>query len=264
MRAGDRGFGVFAAMPSYLAAVAELPVSAALVDDVGGAVAVVPGTGDWWHSLLAARAAGALAVVIAEPAVLPRGVLEAHPWPGDIPVIVERPRLRSDVVADAVAARRGSRARIVTVECAAPATGLDELICDGFGWMRSLVSASLELRSSIATAHSMIALLNSGDSDAGTIPTTLSATAVGGPHVGGLLQVLALGEVRTEVAVDQPAGLTRMETFTEEGTLRAPERYESSARLALRRALEACASGQPAMDLDDLLKDMALTRDLLR
>lgn len=263
MSAGARGVGVCAALPSYLAAVAELPVSAELVDDVGGAVAVVPGTGDWWQSLLAARAGGALAVVIAEPAVLPMGVLEAHPWPGGIPVVVERPRLRSDVVADAFAVRRSSRARIITVECAAPAAGLGELICDGFGWMRSLVHGSLELQSSIATAHSTIALLSSGDSDAGAIPTTLSATAVGGFPVGGLLHVLALGEVRTEVTIDEPAGLTRLETLTEGGTLRSPERYESSARLALRRALEACASGPPATDLDDLLEDMALTRDLL-
>lgn len=80
-----------------------------------------------------------------------------------------------------------------------------------------------------------------------------------GLHAGGLLQLLALGEVRTEVAVDQPAGLTRLETSTEDGTLRAPERYESSARLALRRALVACSSGQPVTDLDELLEDSALT-----
>ena len=86
---------------------------------------------------------------------------------------------------------------------------------------------------------------------------------VGGVHAGGLLQVLALGEVRTELTVDQPAGLKRLETSTEEGMLRAPERYEASARLALRRALEACASGQPVTDLNDLLEDMALTRDML-
>jgi hypothetical protein len=40
--------------------------------------------------------------------------------------------------------------------------------------------------------------------------------------------------------------------------LRAPERYESSARLALRRALDACLSGKQEADLDELLQDMAL------
>jgi len=59
--------------------------------------------------------------------------------------------------------------------------------------------------------------------------------------------------------VDQLAGLTRVETSTEDGLLRAPERFESSARLALRRALVACSSGRPVTDLDDLLEDTALT-----
>ena len=75
--------------------------------------------------------------------------------------------------------------------------------------------------------------------------------------------MLALGEVRTEATVDQPAGLTRVETFTAEGAMRAPQRYESSARLALRRAVVACSAGEAVADLDELLEDMALTRTLL-
>ena len=102
-----------------------------------------------------------------------------------------------------------------------------------------------------------------GDPRAGQYPSPLGATAAAGLHADGLLQVLALGEVRTEVTVDQPAGLTRLETSTEDGTLRAPERYESSARLALRRAIEAQSSGQPGTDLDELLEDMSLTRAVL-
>jgi hypothetical protein len=259
----DRTFGVFTGLPAYTAAVAELPVSAAITEDLRGAVAVVPGTGDWWRGMLAARAGGASAVVLADPAVLPPGVVESDRWPGGIPVIVERPRVRLDVVADAVEARRGSPARIITVECAAPAAGLGGLICDGFGWMRSLAGGALALHSSIATAHSRIALLGSGEYGGGTVPATLSATIIGGPPAGALLQVLALGEVRTEVTVDQPAGVARVGTFTAEGALRAPERYESSTRLALRRAVAACLTGRPAADLEELLQDMALTRTLL-
>jgi hypothetical protein len=56
----------------------------------------------------------------------------------------------------------------------------------------------------------------------------------------------------------------RLETSTEEGILRAPERYESSARLALRRALAACSSGEPVADLDELLEDISLAAALLR
>jgi hypothetical protein len=263
MSAANLGHGVFTALPSYIAAVAELPVSAALTGDVSGAVAVVPGSGDWWQGMLAARAGGAAAVVLADPAVLPQKGIGACPWPGDIPVIVERPGLRPDVVADAVRARRGRPARIVTVECAAPAAGLAAVIRDGFGWARSLVQGPLTVQVCSATAQARIALLDSGGSAGGAIPVTLGATAAAGHHADGLLQVLALGEVRTEVTVDQPAGLTRLETSTEHGTLRAPERYESSARLALRRAIEARSSGRPGTELDELLEDMSLTRALL-
>lgn len=255
--------GVFTALPSYVAAAAELPRSAALTNDVRGAVAIVPGSGDWWQGILAARAGGAAAVVIADPGMLPREATESPPWPADIPVIVERPRLRPDVVADAVRARGGEPARIVTVECAAPAAGLDAVIRDGLGWARSLVQGSLTLQSGTAAAQGRIALLDSAGPAGGSIPTTLAGIAAGGLHPGGMLQLLALGEVRTEVTVDQPAGLTRLETSTEDGTLRAPERYESSARLALRRALAACSSGRSVTDLDELLEDVALTWALL-
>jgi len=255
----DRGFGVCTALPAYVAAVAELRLSAALRNDFSGAVAVVPGSGDWWQGMLAARAGGAAAVLIADPEMLPQEALESNAWPTDLPVIVERPRLRPDVVADAVRARRGSPARIVTVECAAPALGLDAVIRDGLGWARFLVQGSLTLRSGTAAAHGSIALLDSAGPAGGSIPTTLAGAEAGGLHSGGLLQLLALGEVRTEVTVDQLAGLTRVETYTEDGLLRAPERFESSARLALRRALVACSSGRPVTDLDDLLEDTALT-----
>ncbi|RDV09056.1 hypothetical protein DXK94_15415 [Arthrobacter sp. RT-1] len=252
----DGAFGVITALPAYAAAVAELPVSAALAEDMRGAVVVVPGAGDWWQGMLAARAGGASAVVLADPAMLQEDALASYAWPGDIPVIVERPRLRPDVAADAVRARRGSPARLVTVECAAPVAGLDGAILDGFGWARSLAGTPLALRAGMSTPQGRMALLDS--EGGGSVPTTVLGTPVGGHHGGGLLHVLALGEVRTEVTVDQPAGLTRVEAFTGEGALRAPERYESSARLALRRALDACLSGKQEADLDELLQDMAL------
>ena len=255
-------FSICTELPVYTAALAELPLSAALADDVHGAVAVVPGTGDWWQSMLAAVAGGASAVVLADPVMLPRGAVEPDRRLPGIPVIVERPRLRPDIVGDAVGARRGSHARMVTVECAAPAVGLDGAILDGFGWARSLIGGPLSFRAGIATAQGRLALLDSGADD-GSVPASLMGTPVGGLHGGGLLQVLALGEVRTEVTVDQPAGLNRVETVTEEGALRAPERYESSARLALRRAIEACSSDGPVADLHDLFQDMALTWALL-
>ena len=64
MSSANPGLGIFTVLPSYLAAAAELAVSAALTRDVSGAVAVVPGSGDWWQGMLDARARGAAAVVI--------------------------------------------------------------------------------------------------------------------------------------------------------------------------------------------------------
>ncbi|MFF2028774.1 hypothetical protein [Arthrobacter sp. NPDC058192] len=263
MSAVKRGRGVFTALPSYVGAVAELPLSAVLTADVSGAVVVVPGSGDWWQALLSARAGGAAAVVIADPEVLPQETIGSGSWPADVPVIVERPRLRPDAVAEAIRARGGSPARIVTVECFAAVASLDAVIRDGVGWARSLLPGSLTLRSGVAAAQSRIALLDSAGAAGGSIPTTLAGTVAGGLHPGGLLRLLALGEVRTELTVDQPAGLTRLETSTEDGALRAPERYESSARLALRRALVACSSGEHVTDLEELLEDMALTWALI-
>lgn len=248
-------------MPSYVAAVAELPVSAELTDAIRGAVVVMPGSGNWWQGLLEAREAGAAAVVVADPDVLPREVLGSGEWPGGIPVIIERPRLRPDVVADAVRARNGSPAAVVTVECTAAPSGLGAVVCDGLGWARSLSPGPLTLRAGSAVGRARMVLLDA-PAPGGALPVSLLATE-SGPHPGGLLQLLALGEVRSEVTVDQAALLTRVETSRADGTLRAPERYESSARLALRRALQACSSGEPVADLDGMLGDLTLTAELM-
>ena len=264
MSALTSALGVFTDLPSYVAAVAELPASAERADGARGSVVVVPGIGNWWEGLLAARKEGAAAVVVADPAVLPREVFDGG-WPGGIPVIIERSRLRPDVVADALRAREGKATAVVTVECAASAGVLREVVCDGLGWARVLAGGPLALSGATATAHGRMALLHGPGlgGDRVTVPVSLLATAADGFHDGGLLQVLGLGEVRTEVLVDQPAVLTRVETAGSRGTLRTPERYESSARVALRRALEACSLGEPLLDLQELLEDMALTRALL-
>ncbi|WP_285318810.1 hypothetical protein [Pseudarthrobacter sp. lyk4-40-TYG-27] len=254
--------GVFTRSPAYVAAAAGLPASARLADDVCGAVAVIPGSGNWWAGLLDARDEGAAAVVIADPAALPREVFAAGTWSGDIPVVVDRPGLRADMVANAVRARRGTLPRVVTVECAAPAALLDAVIRDGLGWARTLTGSQLTLRAGMAAAQGVLALLDSPVAGGSRIPSTLVGTALEGPAAGGLIQVLALGEVRTEVAIDHAAGRVKLETSTVEGALRAPERYEAPARLALRRAIEAASSGREVADLQELLEDQRLAHDV--
>jgi hypothetical protein len=72
--------------------------------------------------------------------------------------------------------------------------------------------------------------------------------------------VLALGTVRTEVTIDQPAGMARVQRCAADGDLVAPARFEASARLALRRAAAACAEGREVPDLRELLVDAAVVR----
>ncbi|HKU03996.1 MAG TPA: hypothetical protein VJQ80_14415 [Arthrobacter sp.] len=264
MTATGRRLGVFTRLPSYLGAAAGLSTTAIPAGEPGGAVVVVPGSGDWWQGMLAARDQGAAAVIIADPQVLPRDYPDAGSWRGDIPVVVDRPRLRPDIVAGAVQARRGHRARAITVECAAPAAELEAVAGDGFGWVRSLGEGALALRAAGGATHGGIALMDVRSGGA-SLSATLAGTALGGGRgAGGLLQVLALGEVRTEVVVDQPAGSVRVETSTVDGILTAADQYESTARLALRRALDSCRSGLPTAELEDLLTDLALARRMLR
>ena len=251
MTPAGRRLPVFAHLPQYRAALAQLSVSAGLVvDDVRGAVAVVPGSGDWWQAMGAARAGGAVALVLSDPGMLPPGAMDGSPWPADLPVIV-----------DALQARRSSPPRMVTIDCAGPAAGMAGIILDGVGWARSLIGAGLELRSGASTPGATMALLEARKAGAG-MPATLMATRTGGRRPGGLIRLVAHGEVRTEVTIDQPAGLVRVETGGEGGVFRAPIRYEEPARLALRRAVEACTSGEPTPDLADLLADMAVTADI--
>ena len=83
-------------LDAYRIAVAELPESAVASRDTRGAVAVVPGGDGWWVVASDAIAAGAAAVVVAQPAVAPLEALEAlASLAGATPVVVERPLLRA-------------------------------------------------------------------------------------------------------------------------------------------------------------------------
>lgn len=261
MSGATLNMGVCAALPDYRAAVAELPVSAALLESPRGSVVVVPGAGVWWDRALAAQAAGAAAIVIADPQDAPREAREALRALADIPVIVERPRLRPDLVADAIRRRAGSPASIIAVECSAPALELSAVVRDGFGWARIFAGGPLGLLAGSATAQARVALLELRQRQGGPA-VTVAGNVEAGHGSGGLVRILALGEVRSEVSVDQPAGLARLETSTEEGGLVAPRRFEASARLALRRAFEACSTGEAVADVEDFLGDCSLGWDL--
>jgi hypothetical protein len=93
------------------------------------------------------------------------------------------------------------------------------------------------------------------------ISGTLTAVATVRPDAGRIW-VQALGEVITDVEVDGRAA--RLVTAGPAGSLIAPVRFESSERLALRRAVEALAERAAQTDLAELLADTELVERMLQ
>jgi hypothetical protein len=92
------------------------------------------------------------------------------------------------------------------------------------------------------------------------IAATLSVAATSRPG-GGSIRAQALGEVLTAIEVDSDRTFVR--TSTARGSLSAPVRFESSARLAVRRTLTALDSGEPVDDLRALAADTLLVERML-
>ncbi|BDV31964.1 hypothetical protein [Microbacterium terricola] len=241
---------VFAPPGAYRTAVAELPLSAQLADTPAGSIVVVPGRTGWVDAALAAVAAGAAAVIVAAPAFAVAADIRRMQAGAKVPVVVERPHLRTDSTFDAAAGRSidgGSTApRLLVADGGAP-RGLVPIVArEALGWLRVLSGGRLAL----ASADGAFALLETADGTAATLSIVVTSTPGGGSFC-----VRAIGEVLTEVEVDERR--TRVSTSTTRGTLSAPDRYESSARLAVRRALAAVESG-PTDDLGELLADTEL------
>lgn len=231
-------------------ALAELPLSARRADGAQGAIVAVPGEAGWVDAALAAVSAGAVALVISDPVVVPAGELRRLEK-SRILVIVERTLLRPDVARDAVDARAAASdalpARILAADVSASRAGLAAATRDAVGWLRIVAGESLEL----VAAGAGLALLKTS---AG-IPATLTAVVTGRADAGRI-RVQGLGEVTTDIEVEGRA--VRLATSSLAGRLFAPTRFESSGRLALRRALEAVAADATPSDLNDLIADTDL------
>ena len=231
-------------------ALAELPLSARPADRADGALVVVPGHAGWIDASLAAVSAGAIALVIADPAAVPAADLRRLAGTR-IPIIIERALLRADVSADAVVARTaaldGVPPRVLVADVAASRAGLSAATRDAVGWLRILAGEAL----TTVAADEGLALLETS----GGISATLTAVATA-RHDPGRIRVQALGEVITDVEVE--GRTARLATASPAGRLVAPTRFESSERLALRRAVTAVAAQTTPTDLSDLLADTEL------
>lgn len=175
------------------------------------------------------------------------GVLEA----GGSTVVARR-WLRADVVADAA----GAPARSVLVECGAAPGEVEELLRDAIGWARELAGGPLDVGECRATARGILVRLEGTRSGA----TVLLARREAGPS---WLRVLALDTARTEVVIEHPGATATVERTDALGVHRAPARYETPERLALRRLLDALDAGVRPSDPDDLEHDAALAAHVL-
>ncbi|SFS12939.1 hypothetical protein SAMN04487846_2590 [Microbacterium sp. cf046] len=240
----------------YREALAELPLSARHAARPEGAIVVVPGRGAWVDDALAAVSAGAIALVIAGPAAAPAAHLRRLAGTR-IPIVLERVLLRADVSADAVGARAatlgGMPPRVLVADVAASRAGLSAATRDAVGWLRVLAGESLTL----VAADGGLALLETSTGTAATLTAVVTARS----HAGRI-RVQALGEVITDVAVEGRAA--RLATASPAGRLISPPRFESSERLAVRRAVEALAAQTTPTDLSDLVADTELVEQILR
>lgn len=231
----------------YHAAVAELPLSTRSAERVPGALVVIPGTAGWTDAALAASETGAAALVVAEPEFVPAAELRSLAQGLHIPLIIERPLLRADVAKDAIDRRAGESPRVLAVDGGAGAAGLLSVTRDAVGWLRVLAGGGL----AVASSDGALALLQTEAGIAGTL--TVTVTARPGP---GWIRAHALGETITDVEIDGRAA--RVTTASAVGRLTSPTRFESSERLALRRAVAVLADRDRSDDLGELLADTDL------
>lgn len=245
-------------LEEYRVAVAELPASTELAASVAGSIVVVPGGGAWWTAASEAIGAGAAAIVVAGPGRAPVDAIDALiAVAGSVPVVVERPLLRSDVVRDvsAVIADPAATGALV-VECHAPAAALPVALREGVGWARVVSGSPLARRTSESSGGRVLALLASGSG----VPVSLVAAAQPGAPALGRARITTIAARRLEVDAD----LQTVVTATDAGGDRIlPARFEGRERVALRRAVAALGAGDRPADLADLRHDTLLAEALL-
>jgi hypothetical protein len=242
----------------YAVAIAELPLSAHRSEDPTGAVVVVEARSGWGEKLVEAAAQGACGLVVRDPQAGASGDLAAaNATPPALPVVVDRPLLRGDLVDDV--RRGGTRApAMVQVECSGSGADFATVARDAFGWARVLAGGPLVLVSAQPTSRGFSALLTwPGDDIAAVVPVAVLATRRAG--TAPWIRAIALGADRTEVTIDVARGSAVVERTSEAGRVIHPTRWESAERSVLRRALEALDEFSGQSELADLQLDTTLS-----
>ena len=249
---------VVAPAGAYRATVAELPLSARPGDGPAGAVVVVSGDRGWPDAVRAAEEAGARAVVVADPGPAPLAEVQRLTRHTRIAVVLERPLLRADAAEDAQSARTaqagGVMPRTIVLDAAASAGRLSVIARDAVGWGRVLAGGQAP---TLVSADRGLALLETADGT--SLPLSVVATRRPGR---GWVRAQALGEVLIEVEVERRASSIAVATAA--GRFVLPTRFESSERLALRRAVAAAEARERPSDLNDLIADSEPVEGILR
>ena len=241
---------------AYGAAVAELPQRTRRTRDAPAAIVVVSGNGNWCDGVRSAAAGGALAVIVSHPGVVPGADIRALSGAvADLPVVLERLHFRQDAAFDAVAGRAepdSGDVRLVAVDGAAVAAQVGTVLRDAIAWARVLTGGTLGRHA----ASGALALLN----DSGPKGVVAALNVVEVDAGDSWIRGHALGETRTEVEVTTER--TVVSTAGQQGSAVAPTRFETSQRLALRRALDALGGGDQPLDLAQLVADAELAEQL--
>ncbi|MGN7947122.1 hypothetical protein ACTJKH_00080 [Microbacterium sp. 22215] len=249
--------GICGATGGYRVAVAELPMSVSPATASQDAVVIVKGSHGWAERAISALREGAVGIVVADPGEEDdKVVAELAAVAGRAPVVLDRPRMRADVVADAGVT---AAARYLAADAAADVASFRAVVRDAVGWLRVVAGGPLTLRSRAVSAHGVLALLDEAATGRAAVVTVSLLAGRGGSR----LRVQAAGETRTEVELDDAADVAVVEVSTIEGALRLPRRRESHERLALRGAISALTGGRPVDDLEAFRHDAALALRLL-
>lgn len=250
--------GVFSDVPGYDVAVAELPLSTGPTSRTEGAIVVVQGNRRWVQAARAALVADAAAVVVSDPeAFADDDCVELERVAAGRPIIVDRPLLRADVVASAVA--QGVMAHYVSVDVAAAAGRRASVTREAIGWMRVLAGGTCEVQGFEKASSVCLALVQRVDA---AIAGALTASTITGADEGAWIRAVAVADSRVEVLVDEADARATVEVVGVDGVLRLPRRFESHERQSLRRAMQAVASSSVVTDLADLRADAVIAHQL--
>ncbi|MDY0911168.1 hypothetical protein [Microbacterium sp. CFBP9034] len=240
---------VWGADAAFRAAIAQLANRVRPASGPTAAVCVVDG-----RQSPHVATAGRLALIVTDAARAPDSLLAELSAAG-VPVIVHRPRLRSD---DVAAAGGAESLCFLSVDVVAARTELWETTVDAVGWARSLAGGPLVLRHVARSAEALLIALDGP----GGVPVSLSITRLMSTTRPSLLAV-GVGERRVEVELDEALGMRDVRIHDADGEQLPRRRHEAAARLTLRRAL-AALDGAVVSDLDDLVHDRELANAFLR